>query len=126
MIGRQLAHFRLVEKIGEGGMGVVYKAHDERLDRDVAIKVLPAENLGDPASRSRLLREARTASKLNHPNICTIHEVGEAEGQAFIAMELVEGKPMSAASCIAISRAPTSSSLPRAGPRCWTSGWPGA
>ena len=96
MIGQQLAHFRLVEKIGEGGMGVVYKAHDEKLDRDIAIKVLPAENLGDPASRSRLLREARTASKLNHPNICTIHEVGEAEGQAFIAMELVEGKPMSA------------------------------
>jgi TolB-like protein/predicted Ser/Thr protein kinase len=96
MIGQQLAHFRLVEKIGEGGMGVVYKAHDEKLDRDVAIKVLPAEYLGDPASRSRLLREARTASKLNHPNICTIHEVGEAGGQAFIAMELVEGKPVSA------------------------------
>jgi TolB-like protein/Flp pilus assembly protein TadD/predicted Ser/Thr protein kinase len=96
MIGQQLAHFRLVDKIGEGGMGVVYKAHDERLDRDVAIKVLPAESLGDPASRSRLLREARTASKLNHPNICTIHEVGEAEGQAFIAMELVEGPSLSA------------------------------
>jgi len=96
MIGQSLEHFRLIEKIGEGGMGVVYKAHDERLDRDVAIKVLPAESLGDPASRSRLLREARTASKLNHPNICTIHEVGEVEGQAFIAMELVEGKPVSA------------------------------
>lgn len=96
MIGQQLAHFRLVDKIGEGGMGIVYKAHDERLDRNVAIKVLPAESLGDPASRSRLLREARTASKLNHPNICTIHEVGEAEGQAFIAMELVEGRPVSA------------------------------
>ena len=95
MIGQQLAHFRLVDKIGEGGMGVVYKAHDERLDRDVAIKVLPAESLGDPASRSRLLREARTASKLNHPHICTIHEVGEAEGQAYIAMELVEGRTLS-------------------------------
>jgi serine/threonine protein kinase/tetratricopeptide (TPR) repeat protein len=96
MIGQQLAQFRLVEKIGAGGMGVVYKAHDERLDRDVAIKVLPAESFGDPASRSRLLREARTASKLNHPNICTIHEVGEADGQAFIAMELVEGRPLNA------------------------------
>jgi len=96
MICQRLSHFRLVDKIGEGGMGVVYRAHDEQLDRDVAIKILPAESLGDPASRSRLLREARTASKLNHPNICTIHEVGEAEGQAFIAMELVEGQPVSA------------------------------
>ena len=91
MIGRTLAHFRLVEKIGEGGMGEVYKAHDERLDRDVALKLLPGESFRDPVSRSRLLREARTASKLNHPNICTVHEVGEAEGRAFIAMELVEG-----------------------------------
>lgn len=96
MIGQSLAQFRLLEKIGAGGMGVVYKAHDERLDRDVAIKVLPADSFHDPVSRSRLLREARTASKLNHPNICTIHEVGEAEGQAFIAMELVEGRPVSA------------------------------
>lgn len=95
MIGQKLEHFRLVEKIGTGGMGVVYKAHDERLDRNVAIKVLPAESFHDPVSRSRLLREARTASKLNHPNICTIHEVGEAGGQAFIAMELVEGCPVS-------------------------------
>lgn len=96
MIGQTLEHFRLVERIGAGGMGVVYKAHDERLDRDVAIKVLPAESFQDPVYRARLLREARTASKLNHPNICTIHEVGEAEGQAFIAMELVEGRPVSA------------------------------
>jgi tetratricopeptide (TPR) repeat protein len=91
MIGQTLEHFRLVERIGAGGMGVVYKAHDERLDRDVAIKVLPADSFQDPVYRARLLREARTASKLNHPNICTIHEVGEAEGRAFIAMELVEG-----------------------------------
>jgi eukaryotic-like serine/threonine-protein kinase len=75
-------------------MGVVYRAHDERLGRDVAIKVLPAASLEDPISRERLLREARTASKLNHPNICTIHEVGEAGGSAFIAMELVEGRSL--------------------------------
>jgi eukaryotic-like serine/threonine-protein kinase len=96
MTGRQLAHFRLIEQIGMGGMGVVYRAHDERLDRSVAIKVLPPDNFSDPASSSRLLREARTASHLNHPNICTIYEVGEADGQAFIAMELVEGQPLSA------------------------------
>jgi serine/threonine-protein kinase len=96
MIGQRLAHFRVIEKIGAGGMGEVYKAHDEQLDRDVAIKVLPAGSFRDPSARARLLREARTASKLNHPHICTIHEVGEADGQAYIAMELVEGQPLSA------------------------------
>ena len=96
MIGQRLGHFRIVEKIGAGGMGVVYRAHDEQLDRDVAIKVLPAGAFRDPSARARLLREARTASKLNHPHICTIHEVGEADGQAYIAMELVEGQPLSA------------------------------
>ena len=79
MIGQRLEHFRIVEKIGAGGMGVVYRAHDERLDRDVAIKVLPAQSFRDPASRARLLREARIASKLNHPHICTIHELGESD-----------------------------------------------
>jgi TolB-like protein/Tfp pilus assembly protein PilF/tRNA A-37 threonylcarbamoyl transferase component Bud32 len=96
MIGQQMRHFRIVEKIGAGGMGEVYRAHDEQLDRDVAIKVLPAGTFRDETARARLLREARTASKLNHPHICTIHEVGEAEGQAYIAMELVEGQPLSA------------------------------
>jgi len=96
MIGERLGHFRIVEKIGAGGMGVVYRAHDEQLDRDVAIKVLPAGSFRDPSARARLLREARTASKLNHPHICTIHEVGEADGQAYIAMELVEGQTLSA------------------------------
>jgi len=100
MLGQRLGHFRIVEKIGAGGMGVVYRAHDEQLDRDVAIKVLPAASFRDPSARARLLREARTASKLNHPHICTIHEVGEAgpEGapQAYIAMELVEGQSLSA------------------------------
>ncbi len=103
MIGQTLGHYRILEKLGAGGMGVVYRAHDEKLDRDVAIKVLPAEALGDEGARDRLLREARLASKLNHPHICTIHEVGEAgppagQGPAvsFIAMELVEGQPLSA------------------------------
>ncbi|MGE5815285.1 MAG: protein kinase domain-containing protein, partial [Acidobacteriota bacterium] len=96
MIGRTLSHFRIIDRLGAGGMGVVYRAHDEQLDRDVAFKVLPSTRLGDPSARARLLREARTASKLNHPNICTIYEVGEDQGQAFIAMELVEGRPLSA------------------------------
>ena len=95
MTGRRLAHFRIGEKLGAGGMGVVYRARDEELERDVAIKVLPTASFHDPTARARLLREARTASKLNHPNICTVYEVGEADGQAYIAMELVEGQPLS-------------------------------
>ncbi len=96
MIGKTLAHYRIVGKIGAGGMGEVYRAHDEKLDRDVALKVLPASALADPTARARLLREARTASALNHPHICTVHEVGEADGQAYIAMEYVAGQPLSA------------------------------
>jgi TolB-like protein len=96
MLGQQLGHYRILEKIGAGGMGEVYRAHDEQLDRDVALKVLPAHTLTDETARARLLREARAAAALNHPHICTIHEVGEAGGQAYIAMELVEGKPLSA------------------------------
>jgi len=96
MLGQQLGHYRILEKIGVGGMGEVYRAHDEQLDRDVALKVLPAHTLTDETARARLLREARAAAALNHPHICTIHEVGEAGGQAYIAMELVEGKPLSA------------------------------
>ena len=96
MIGQTFGHYRILERLGAGGMGVVYRAHDEQLDRDVAIKVLPAASFRDPPARARLLREARTASKLNHPHICTIYEVGEADGQAYIAMELVEGQPLSA------------------------------
>ncbi|MEE9235995.1 MAG: serine/threonine-protein kinase, partial [Candidatus Acidoferrales bacterium] len=95
MIGRTLAHYRIIEKLGEGGMGEVYRAHDEKLDRDVALKVLPASALTDETARARLLREARSAAALNHPHICTVHEVGEADGQTYIAMEFVEGKPLS-------------------------------
>jgi TolB-like protein len=94
--GERLAHYRIVQKIGAGGMGEVYRARDERLDRDVAIKVLPATSFEDPAARARLVREARAAAGLNHPHICTVHEVGEANGKTYIAMELVEGEPLSA------------------------------
>jgi serine/threonine protein kinase len=78
-------------------MGVVYRARDERLGRAVALKVLPTETQADETARARLLREARAASSLNHPHICHIYEVGEAEGQAYIAMELVEGQPLNTA-----------------------------
>lgn len=97
MVGTQLGHYRVLEKLGAGGMGVVYRAHDERLDRDVAIKLLPADSFEDSTARARLLREARAAAALSHPSICTIHEVGEADGPAYIAMEFVEGKPLNEA-----------------------------
>src|SRR5712692_4189677 len=96
MIGQNLAHYHIREKIGAGGMGVVYRARDERLERDVALKVLPAGALADQTARARLLREARSASALNDARICTIYEVGEADGQSYIAMEYVEGQPLSA------------------------------
>jgi len=96
MLGETLGHYRILEKIGAGGMGEVYRAHDEQLERDVALKVLPATGFSDPAARARLLREARSAAGLNHPHICTVHEVGEADGQAYIAMELVAGQSLSA------------------------------
>src|SRR5512135_2932112 len=94
MIETRLGHYRILDRLGAGGMGVVYRAHDEKLDRDIAIKVLSAEALGDAAARPRLLREARSVAALNHPNVCTIHEVGEAEGQTYIAMELIEGRSL--------------------------------
>ena len=94
--GARLGHYEIVGPLGAGGMGVVYRARDTRLERMVAIKVV--EDLsGDPGARTRLLREAQHASALNHPNICTIHEIGEADGTPFIVMELVEGTSLSAA-----------------------------
>ena len=96
MIAQRIAQYVIKEKLGEGGMGVVYRARDEKLQRDVALKFLGPLAVGSTASHERILEEARAISALNHPNICTVYEVGEADGKPYIAMEFVEGKPLSA------------------------------
>jgi tetratricopeptide (TPR) repeat protein/predicted Ser/Thr protein kinase len=95
MIGRTISHYRILDEVSRGGMGIVYRAVDTRLEREVALKVLPPDLISDPSRRGRFVQEAKSAAALEHPHIAVIHEIGEAEGETFIAMELIRGEKLS-------------------------------
>jgi serine/threonine protein kinase len=94
MIGKTVPHYKILENLGQGGMGVVYKAEDTKLKRTVALKFLSPQALGTEEDKTRFINEAQSAAALNHPNICTVHEIDEYEGQPFIAMECIEGESL--------------------------------
>ena len=94
MIGETISHYKILEKLGEGGMGIVYKAEDTKLKRIVALKFLPPELTRDPEAKERFINEAQATAVLSHSNICTIFEVDESEGQSFIAMECMDGQSL--------------------------------
>ncbi|MEK6324033.1 MAG: serine/threonine-protein kinase, partial [Acidobacteriota bacterium] len=94
LIGTTISHYRILSRLGAGGMGEVYLAQDTKLDRKVAIKFLPPESMADEQAKKRLLREAQAAATLDHPNVCAIHEVGEEDGRSFIVMQYVEGETL--------------------------------
>src|SRR6187549_1775269 len=94
MVGKTLLHYRIIKELGKGGMGVVYKAEDQKLHRVVALKVLLTNLVGDEKARTRFLREARAASAIDHPNICTVYEINEVDGLLFFVMPYVEGKTL--------------------------------
>ena len=95
MVGQTLGRYRILETLGAGGMGVVYRAHDPTLDRDVALKVLQPQVLASETGRKRFVAEALALSRLNHPHVCTVYEIAESDGQTFIAMEYVRGRSLS-------------------------------
>ena len=94
MIGKTISHYKILEKLGEGGMGVVYKAEDTKLKREVALKFLPLHAMASKEERTRFEHEAQAAAGLEHPNICTVHEINESDGQTFIVMAYVEGQSL--------------------------------